>query len=240
MQRSVFRAAFRLLAAFGFLTPCIAPAEEPRAVETAATDEEAARRLRTRVDFDFDDAPLSHLERFVQERLKVEVHFVKEMLDYEGMSRDTPVSVHLRNVEAQRGLDLILRQLKLASYLEDGRLFVTTPFDERWLDRARTIRVYNCRDLLRLASPTPEPQYRGGDGMPPPTLEEGRSHVLLDMLMEADEIGSWKDCDDCFSDTEVRMFRGLFVFRARPEVHARIEKLLKMLRDAAGDELEKQ
>lgn len=236
------------------LGPAPLAAQEPAAPakrEWAATEAEAQERLKTRLDFDFDDAPLSDLKEFLEERLRVQILFDKEQLDAQRIDLANPIWVRARRIEAKRAFDLALRPLKLVSYVEEGMLFVTTPEDPRYLENVLVLRVYNCRDLLRL-----EPAvWKPADVAPPldPKAEKelpevvrlrpGEDHAsralveVIEATARRPPLGGPGDSPPF--PGSVRVFQGLVTVRTRVEVHERIEELLQQLREAVEDELQR-
>lgn len=123
-------------------------------------------KLALRMTADFDDTPLKDVLTFLAEQADVQMFINRRALEDEGLTADTPVSMHLRDVRLDLLLDLLLEQAGAGglTYVERDNILVVSTVAN--LDGAGEVRVYNCQDLLALDSPGKDKGARGAAAPP--------------------------------------------------------------------------
>ncbi len=139
------------------------------AAKKAASIEE---KLAMRIDADFPDIPLRDVLEFLKESADIQIYVNRKAINEaagEGVL-DTPITINLKQVRVDMVLDLILEQLgadTLAYVERDGILIIST---SEALSGASEVKVYNCRDLLAMASPVPGAGLMMGPGVGMPGM----------------------------------------------------------------------
>ncbi len=136
----------------------------------APTSKKAAsieEKLAMRIDADFPEIPLRDVLDFLKENADLQIYVNRKAIDQvaDGIL-ETPITINLKQVRVDMVLDLILEQAEdsLAYVERDGILVISTTDA---LAGASEVKVYNCRDLLAMASPVPSAGLMGpGVGMP--------------------------------------------------------------------------
>jgi hypothetical protein len=103
--------------------------------------------LDQRMDADFEETPLNDVLKFIDDSTGMQFYVKRKQLDEAGVTPDTPITKHLRQVKVSTLLDLTLEELGLVYYEKDNLIVITTPEDA---ESRLEIRVYDCRDLLGL------------------------------------------------------------------------------------------
>jgi len=85
------------------------------------------KTLQTKMSFEFTDAPLEDVVRYVSERNEIDVEIDGRALDNQGMGVDDPVTFRKENVVLAEALDLMLKPLKMTWVVCDDVLLITTP-----------------------------------------------------------------------------------------------------------------
>lgn len=145
------------------LTPKAAaqPAATPAAVPAAAKEDGKTKEdnnaateaaLSKQIAAEFVETPLNDVISYLQDLTGVEFYLNAKKLEEAGFSKDAPITVHLKKVRVDMLLDLALAQAGdgVAYVLRDGIVVVSSASD---LENATEVRVYNCRDLLKLSPP---------------------------------------------------------------------------------------
>ena len=161
------------------LTPkAVAQATAPKPDGPAATKEEAKTKednnaateaaLAKQLAADFVETPLKDVIGSLSELTSVEFYVNWKKLEEEGILRDAPITVNLKKVRVDMLLDLALAQAgdNAAYVLRDGIVVISSAAN---LENATEIRVYNCRDLIKLAPPFdagPMSGFGVGPGIP--------------------------------------------------------------------------
>lgn len=266
-------AALCFLGALG-VTPTDAPpptlrtaqADEPAANKAEpATEEQTAQRLNSLVDVDIEDAPLTDVIDFLRTTAEIQFFLHRQSVEQVlGAVGETKVTLQLKRIKASTALDLALQQCGdggLGYYAQDGIVFITGTGDPRLLERQLEVRVYNCRDLLRIpALPKKHAPEEAADGADARALAAkalkiveqrladesaaafaggvvpGESAELIRVLQSAGPAQDWEENGGTAS---IKAFNGLMTIRTKPEIHRNIESLLKMLRESVKDELGK-
>lgn len=116
----------------------------------AAAEGDARIRATLRetvLDIEFNDQPLEGILTHLAESLKVNVHVRWDSLEELGVSRDTTVSMHLKQVSVERVLRLLLEGLpERVDFEVDEGILVVASRDR--IRREMVTRVYDVRDLI--------------------------------------------------------------------------------------------
>lgn len=136
--------------------PVAADTPEKRDVVKTKDDNNAATEaaLAKQVAAEFIDTPLADVIAYLQDLTGVEFYFNAKKLEEEGVAKDAPITLQLKKVRVDMMLDLALAQAGdgVAYVVRDGIVIISSAAN---LENATEVRVYNCRDLLKL-SPTVE------------------------------------------------------------------------------------
>jgi hypothetical protein len=207
----------------------------------------------------FRDAPLGAFIEYMQEALAVNVHVHWGDLQQQGIDRDKPVSVMLRNATADRALRLVLDDAGgdagLGYEVDEGVLIIAT---RDRLHRRMVTRAYDVRDFLGgdVAAEVPTggmpgaagfgaapgggrmgPVGGAGGGMPPGYTPYGgvadSEQSLTALITETVEPDSWNQSGGL---GKLRVFRNVLVVLQTPDVHRKLERLLNDLREAGAAE----
>jgi hypothetical protein len=206
---------------------------EPDSVRSlSSADAQTRTKLKQTGDVDFTDVPVSEALAFLKGTSNIQYYIDKRSLTDASIPEDAPVSLHLKNVPLEMVLDLVLRQANLGYRIRNGVVMIASEQDVQSQTEARVYRVPEeaAMELLTLIAETIEPHswrddpqvrpgmFRGGGGggmMGGPGMGGG--------VVEAGGPGS------------IRPFRGVLVVSQTPEVHEKIEKLLKDLEPVFSD-----
>jgi hypothetical protein len=113
----------------------------------------ARARIETALDrpttLEMAEMPLKDVVLFLQETHGIPIFVRKKKLEEAGISPDHPVSISLHGIPLRSVLELLLADIELTYTVKDV-LIITTPGNAA--DDLET-RVYDCRDLLAMASP---------------------------------------------------------------------------------------
>jgi hypothetical protein len=137
---------------------CVPPARaaEPTAKEvrataadTPVTDEqrnaEVRAKLAKRMNIEFLETPLNQVLEFLSDAAAVQMHLKTRALDDVGIDQDTPMTLNLKDVSVETGLDLLLDDLQLDFAIDRGLVIISTPKD---LQAKSVVRVYPLHALL--------------------------------------------------------------------------------------------
>jgi len=160
----------------------------------------------------FDDAPLSEVVDFIRESLQIPITIDTRALDDAGMTKDTPVTLHLKGVPLQSALAVMLDQLDLTYTITNEVLLITTPEEAENLLK---VRVYPVADLVRIRDNADDPDY----------------DRLIDCITSTVAPDSWSDVVgtgeiEPFTPTEV------LIVCQTDRTHRKIENLFAALRGA--------
>ncbi len=103
------------------------------------------RKLQATIDVDFSDAALTDVAKYFGKQLEVNLVIDEAALNDEGISTDTPVTLHLKGVTAEFALRMLLEPLQLETVINDEVLQFTTRIAAEELLETR---VYDLGDLL--------------------------------------------------------------------------------------------
>lgn len=216
------------------LTVAMASAEPPGKRRPAASSGprdamEALRALYVEVpEVKLDGLPLDEFEKWLARQTKVNVLFRWRVLEKEGIHKDTPVTLKLKQPLLVEVLNAVLEQVgedrvPLGWRAADNIITVSTRAD---LDRSMVTKTYDVQDLL-LEVPTFEAMRPSGlerlttqQQKASPRKDLGADDVvkqLIDVITSSVFPNSWKDNG---GSGTIKHYRGKLIIRNTPEVHA--------------------
>lgn len=251
-MRKIILMSFMGLWVFGISWPAAAQEAAPalahsghsiKVIDPIDVAKPLEERLEGRATFQAKEATLQSFAEELAKALDSSVILATKMLEDAAISPQTPMTYNLRKVRLRTGLEHILSEMGLTYFIRDDVLQITTPSGIGC--EQLVTRVYNCHELLKLASPIkkmdygPRPLVVGGGtqipvGKPMKVAgPDGGYNIddLTKMLSMTVDPDSWDDVGGPGSITE---FKGLVVIYQTPTVHERVEKLLNMLHKAGG------
>ena len=214
----------------------------------AGKDPSVTDKLNQRVDAEFLETPLTDVLDFLAIQSDVQFYVSRKRLEEAGVAPDSLVTKTLKRVRLSTLLELILGELGLVYVEKDDFLVITTILDA---DATMEVRVYDCRDLLTMPGPLPEKKAEAavaaapavpaagmggiagaGFGEEPPLTEhERRAQRLMDIITTAVDPSQWQEVG---GPGTIGEYHGLIVVSQSSRTHAKTEKVLDMLRQAAG------
>ena len=104
-------------------------------------------------EINFKETPLNMVIEFFRDLSGVNFHVNWRSLEATGISKDTPVTLNVKNVSIAQALDLVLDQLNVARdrysslywVIDDGVVHIATG---ELLNRETKVRIYDISDLL--------------------------------------------------------------------------------------------
>jgi hypothetical protein len=136
--------ATRTPAGKGEALPAVTGGKEGKSAKKLATSREVEDKLALPLDVQFQDIPLRDALDFVQEATGVNLVVDKQGLAQNEVSLDVPINLRLKRVSARTALRLVLQEVNLRFFVEDGVLVVTSGTGQAMLVR----RVYPVADLV--------------------------------------------------------------------------------------------
>jgi hypothetical protein len=207
-------------------------------------------KLNQRIDFDVVEMPLKDVCLMLRQNTGIELLLQMKKLEEASVSADTPITKSLHQVRLSTLLELVLSDLELTYVEKDGLLLITTPEDA---ESRMVVRVYDCRDLLAMAAPasadklvlpaarpidskpnTAFDQLLGGknsESIRPISEHDLRAMRLISLVQANIDTHTWAKTG---GPGEISEFNGLVVVTQTEQTHDKIERLLDMLRKAAG------
>jgi hypothetical protein len=216
-----------------------------------------AAALDARLDMDFSDTPLIDVLDFLQTQTGVTFYIRRKSLEEAGVTPDLHIDSRFGAIRVETWLDLVLGELELTWYEKDGLIVITTPEDA---EVTLFTRVYNCRDLLALPlhpAETPaskeafaraaadrlkaaEAAKAAAEGCgsidPRPLRPLDPAERLMEIISRAVDLHTW---DEVGGPGTMGEYSGLLVVTQTDRTHKRVERVLDMLREAAGLEVPK-
>jgi hypothetical protein len=228
-----------------------APAEPAREQPAGAAERKStvAEQLNQRIDAEFVETPLVDVVAFLSDSSGIQIYLNRKRMEEAGVAVESPVSKSLKQVRLSTLLDLTLDELGLVYVEKDDLLVITTREDA---DLNTEVRVYDCRDLFAMpapplakgdvpadaakpAAPARPGEVNGFGGAPsqaePLSAHETRAYRLMNIITTAVEPQNWSEVGGFGTISE---FNGLVVISQSARTHTKIEKVLDMLRQAAG------
>jgi hypothetical protein len=146
------------------------PKEPGKPKAEARAEESMEQKLARRIDVEYPETPLKEVLEDLKERIGLQMYLNAKAITGAEVSLEAPITINLKGVRVDMALDLILEQAgegKLEYVERDGILIVST---SDALSGASEVKVYNCRDLLSMASPVQDAagMMGGWGGMMPP------------------------------------------------------------------------
>lgn len=213
----------------------------PTAVALPAEDvlnSETRDKLARPISVEMVDTPLVDVLDFVRELIAVQMHPKWKQLEANGVERKTPVTLNLKNVPAEMVLNLVFDQCESRPELvvQKGIVIISSEDD---LNGKTSIQVYNVRDLLHLpatpvaatasAAAATAPAVAAANNERLPSGTQASQDGLITTITNTVVPSSW---DAVGGQGSIASFNGLLVVNQTATVHANIEKLLRMLREA--------
>jgi hypothetical protein len=240
-----------LVFAVGVLSDQPSTAAEKTSAAPAAAANQATlqEKLKQRIDVDVVEMPLKDVCQMLSERTGIQIFLQLKKLEEASVSADTPITKTFKQVRLSTVLELMLKDLELTYVEKDGLLLITTPEDA---EATMEIRVYDCRDILAMAAPVGADKLvvpaarpaepKSNTGFDPfsrlktesnrPISEHDLKAMQLRSLVEANvDADSWRSVG---GPGEISEFNGLIVVTQTAQTHEKVERLLDMLRQAAG------
>lgn len=228
----------------------IAAAEKTAAGQASAASQATLQeKLNQRIDLDVVEMPLKDICIMLGENNRLQIHLQLKKLEEASVSADTPVTKTFKQVRLSTVLELMLKDLELTYVEKDGLLLITTPEDA---ETTMEIRVYDCRDILAMATPIgadklvvpaarpADPKAntgfdpfsrRNAEGVRPISEHDVRATRLISLVEANVDADSWRSVG---GPGEISEFNGLIVVTQTAQTHEKVERLLDMLRQAAG------
>ncbi|MBC7854235.1 MAG: hypothetical protein IAF94_12440, partial [Pirellulaceae bacterium] len=122
-------------------------------------------KLAQRIDVEYPETPFKEVLDDLKERAGIQMYLnAKAIKSAVPDALEAPITINLKQVRLDMVLDILLEQAgddSLAYVERDGILIIST---SEALSGASEVKVYNCRDLLAMASPVPAPGMMMGPG----------------------------------------------------------------------------
>lgn len=134
------------------------PLEKPA---DKSSESELTAKLNKRIDAEFIETPLKDALQILSDSTGIQFYIKQKRLEDLGVSVDAAVTKNLRQVRVSTLLDLMFEELDLTYYEKDDLIVITSHEDAI---ATMEVRVYDCRDLLELASVGPGPAGGGARG----------------------------------------------------------------------------
>jgi len=138
----------------------VKPGEGPIALWNIDPGEGKIRQaLQSSTELDFVEASLEDVVDYLSHRHDIEIVIDRRALEDVGLPTDTPITRNLKGISLRSALRLMLRELDLTYYIQDGLLLITTP--ESGCSRMVTV-LYPIEDLLPADCKTPQQRTEYG------------------------------------------------------------------------------
>jgi uncharacterized membrane protein YgcG len=125
--------------------------------ERSPKEQEIEDKMDDPVSLEFRDTALQEVIEFLQNYTNVNIVLDRPALEEEGITTETPVTIHVEGIKLRSALKLLLDQLNLAYIIEDDVLRITTATKA---GEKLTYKVYPVADLVIPILP-----LGGGGGM---------------------------------------------------------------------------
>ncbi|PHS18325.1 MAG: hypothetical protein COA78_02320, partial [Blastopirellula sp.] len=97
--------------------------------------------LSQKTEFVFTDTPLEDVVEFVSALHDIEVRVNKRALEEVGLAVDTPITRNLNGISLRSALRLVLSELELTYYVEQGTIVITTHEDSEEKVKAKFFKL---------------------------------------------------------------------------------------------------
>ncbi|HEY4759589.1 MAG TPA: permease prefix domain 1-containing protein [Thermoguttaceae bacterium] len=202
------------------------PVPNPEMLDANAQTQAKLEKL---IDADFVETPLVHVLDYLADVTKVQYHLDNKHLSDVGITSDVPITFHLKYVPAEMVLRLILRELNLTYWLDNGVVIVSTP-DEA--DSRLEIRVYRVDDLLDC------PSMAKNDDLTDSSAKKQKRvsyDHLIDVITSTIHPTTW---DNVGGQGSIAPYRGTLVISQTADVHREIKKVLDDLKKSINKDFE--
>lgn len=231
-----------IVAVIGSLAVAAPPKPKRPAAPPADVDRIVSKLAARVAEVRFDARPLDAVFAWVEKQLGANVWVRWKVLEEVGIRRDTPITLHARDVRLSYALWMILKEassdVELRYGLIENILIISTTADLR---SDVVTQVYDVRPLLAI-HPTfgrPPKVRLGGDGRttietpeeePPAPAGDARSsdqaEQLLELIRRTVEPDVWVENG---GDAALEYFRGRLVVRADLTTQLEVRQLLAAL-----------
>lgn len=127
-------------------TSCASAQSRSQYVFDDAHSQEIEQRLEQQIDFEFIEAPLGDVMKYISRTGDIPCSVSKSSLDAVGIGADTPVTFHGQGTRIRDGLRLILDDMELTWTIKYGRLIITTP---EAAEQDLITKVYDIKRVVR-------------------------------------------------------------------------------------------
>lgn len=191
-------------------------------VHAAAADDPLDAALSKRLpEVNFQDAPLESVLRWIEDAAGVNIAVLWSALEEQGITRDHPMTVQLRDATVETALNIIFGELRGATDVRFEivkNVLVIAPAERFHM----VVRVYDVRDLLEQ------------DGVTQPAGENdavgaGAAEALVELVRDTVLPDSWEENGGA---GRARVFKSKLVVRNYGWAHREIRDLLGQLRNS--------
>jgi hypothetical protein len=203
------------------------PAPNPEKLDANA---QTRAKLENLMPAEFEDTTLFKVLDFVANYINVQFHMDKKVLAEAGITSDTPVTFHLKDVPAEMVLRLILSDIGDCTYYLDNGVIIVTTKDEA-NSRLET-QVYRIDDLIYSPSVAKNKDTSGLFTQKPNKVNYD---ALIELISGTIQPQTW---DQVGGPASISPYRGTLVISQTAEVHQEIQKLLRDLRQSINLEIE--
>jgi hypothetical protein len=212
-------------------------------VEKLDANDETEAVLAKNIDVDFVDMPLEQVKNYLSDATKVQFHLDRKALAEGSVTTDTPITFSMKKIPAEKILQLMLRELNVGYWLDDGIVIITT---QEEVDAHLETRFYKVNDLLDLvnysasiskmvtkpSTPTgPNDSFENQNKVR--TLQEVKDDYavnvnnLIDVITTTLKPTTW---DAVGGPGSISEYRGVLIISHTQDVHKEIPTLLNKLR----------
>jgi hypothetical protein len=224
------------------------PAATPQGaakLQTRAKASSAVQRIEQELErtteLDVVEMPLKDVVLFLSDKHAIPIVLKAKKLDEASIPPDCVVTKSLRGIRLSSALNLVLEDLELTYLVKDEVLQITTLADA---NSTAEIRIYDCRDILAMQAPDRVEGLMGAVNE-----HDQRSQRLMMMIMTNVDPQTWQGgrmmggggygsevsgTPMSPSSGSISEYSGLIVVTQTAHTHQKVERLLDMLREAAG------
>lgn len=188
-------------------------------------------------ELQFDSVPLEESLDMLADKTHANIVVNWPAIEAAGVSRKTPIRVHLWNVPLHTALSVVLQvasnKIELSYAMQEGLIHVSTADD---IEGVKTTRVYNIRDMMesdaayRMSHPSPSTSNPPIANQTSPVLAVDYDDIAggyLDAIQSGVEPDTWKPNG---GTNVITALGGRLVVTAPPHIHRQIAALLEKLR----------
>jgi len=203
-----------------------APTRTGAETERAAWREQVDRNLQQSLTLEFVDTDITDVVQFLIQH--TDINFV---LDPEVIAQGVnPVTMQVTDITVEHALDFIMQLTGLRYTIQDEAVFIS---NREGVRGDIVMKIYEIRDLTmgltQFPGPTLELPEPGGTGstLIPEIADDAPPDVgeLMDIIQNVVERDSWED------PASIDEINGSMVINQTPEIHEKIEELLRTLRN---------